>query len=65
MWPSPGLDVDHDNLGSYHDTQGRSRYPMPSFVPHGPLTQFYDTSLQESPTNDDSLPGKMVFIFRE
>lgn len=83
MWPSPGLDVDHDNLGSYHDTQGRSRYPMLSFVPHGthlpynfthpdpanvgisPLTQFYDTSFQESPTNDDSLPGKMVFIFRE
>lgn len=83
MWPSPGLDVDHDSLGSYHDTQGRSRYPMLSFVPHGthlpynlthadpvnvgtsPLTQFYDTSFQESPTNDDGLPGKMVFVFRE
>lgn len=83
MWPSSGLDVDHDNLGSYHDTQGRSRYPMVSFVPHGAHlpynftptdptnvgfttpTQFYPTSYEESPIDEDGLPGKMSFISRE
>jgi len=73
MWSSPGLDV--DDSGTYwHDSQGRSCYPLsPPLGAHLPYSfapatnvgvsdhpQFYGRGLGEEHIDNDALPGTMV-----
>jgi len=73
MWSSPGLDAD-DSVTYWHDSQGRSRYPLsPPLSTHLPhnfapvnnvgvsdYTQFYGTSPGEEHIDNDARPGKKV-----